>query len=150
MEAVGLAASIMALVDVAGKLIGYLNRVKYAKREATDMLHELQNMQAMLEILRMRIQERKIKGWAECTQILSLPDGPIAQIQTLLEEMLSRMRHREISFDTHQPGIEDTMNSPKQLGGAGRRNSWLNKLLNLDRYKQWVQLALADDHIGTQ
>lgn len=160
-EVVGLAASIVALLELTNKVITYVNKVRHANREAEQLGDELVGIQGLLTKLRLRADKRQSERWAECSRLLLSQNGPIAKIQDLLNDILMKFGPDSPPLSTHAQVNSKRASWLAKLGLGKKQCTrpvhallWPFKeqdvkdiLVQIERYKVWAQLALADDSL---
>jgi len=133
MEVVGAVASIVALVELATTVIGYIKSTKEAGEERKKLLRETTGTLNFLVLLKNQAEE---KEWANTLRIIALPKGPVEQFRIALERLASKL-------------------SP--VGGVksvGKALTWyfqkdeINEILStIERQKSLFILALENDHM---
>lgn len=137
MEPLGLSASIVAVIQLTGTVIQYLNSVKDASRERQKILLELYSVQWMLCILQEQADQTEPGDpWSLTLQSLNLPGGPLTQFKILLDSLTLKLA------------------PVKGLAKIGRVLLWpLEKqeargiLFAIERQKSLFNLAQQNDHI---
>lgn len=93
--AIGLGASVLQLIGVAGKAIKYLNDIKNAPRERFRLAQELNSLYGILIELENRADEAKASGdddWLRGVQSLTFKFGPVEQLETALELIVNKVK----------------------------------------------------------
>ncbi|KAF2186640.1 hypothetical protein K469DRAFT_738449 [Zopfia rhizophila CBS 207.26] len=137
MDPLSITASIIAIVGLSSKVIGYLNDVKGASNDRARCAIEASNLNTLLVTLNFRIQEATSnKPWYAAIQILAIKDGPLDQYRYALEQL----QPRTISGS----GI-------KKIGNAllwkFSKEEVTSIISRMERLKMLVQIALEMDHL---
>ena len=137
MEAVGLAASIVQLIDATTKAIKYLNNVKDAPKDRATLAREAANLLALLMDLRCRVEEAESTDpWFTGVRSLGVKGGPLDQFKEAMEELARKLKP--------ESGVK--MFS-KALRWTLDKNEINNILSKIERLKTLVGLALQKDHL---
>ncbi|KAL8858822.1 MAG: hypothetical protein Q9178_004739 [Gyalolechia marmorata] len=93
MEAVGLAGSIAALINVTLKTIKYLNSVKEASDDRLKLSAETSSLLPLLINLKNQV-DRKSNGevWFDCVKSLAVENGPIDQLREALVQLTEKVK----------------------------------------------------------
>src|SRR5271169_6592143 len=133
MEVVGAVASIVALVELATTVIGYIKSTKEAGEERKKLLRETTGTLNFLVLLKNQAEE---KEWANTLRIIALPNGPVEQFRIALERLASKL--------SPTGGVK----------GVGNTLTWyfqkdeINEILStIERQKSLFNLALENDHM---
>lgn len=137
MDPLSIAASIIAIVQLSSKVIGFLNEVKDASKERTQCAVEASNLNSLLFNLRFRLEEGNADAsWYTAIRALAVENGPLDQFKHALE--------------TLQAG----MTGGGRLRKAGEALMWKFKkeeiasiLDRMERLKTLVEIALQMDHL---
>jgi hypothetical protein len=92
-EALGLAPSIIALLNLTVTVVHYIENVSSGSKYRERMLSELNHIQHILNQLRDQTQtlnENNVP--TEALSWLALPNGPLDQFQVTLERLLSKLK----------------------------------------------------------
>jgi hypothetical protein len=130
-------ASIIAVLQLTGAVIGYLNDVKDAPKECQQCTIEASNIQNLLINLRYRLEQGQAGDpWFTAVRALSIENGPLDQYKQALEQLRSRVE------------IQDGVQKVK------RRLLWkfikaevAGILARMERLKTLVSIALEMDHL---
>jgi hypothetical protein len=78
MDGLSVAASIIAVIQIAGQVITYLGDVKDAPKECEQCMVELSNSNILLLQLKSHLNESSLQGpWYAKAQALNVKDGPL-------------------------------------------------------------------------
>lgn len=92
MDGLSAAGSIIAVLQLTGKVIGYLNDVKDAPKECQKCTIEASNIQNLLINLRYRLEQGTADlPWFRAIRALSIENGPLDQYKKALEQLQSRV-----------------------------------------------------------
>src|ERR1700744_16449 len=95
MDVLSVAASIIAVVQIAGQVTSYLGDIKDAPRECENCMIELYNSNILLLQLKARLSESiSQEPWYAKVQALDLKDGPLDQYKRSLEDLLQKVEAR--------------------------------------------------------
>jgi hypothetical protein len=135
--AVGLAASIVQLIDATTKAIKYLNGVKDAPKERATLAREGSSLLALFIDLRYRVEEAKSTDtWFTGVRSLTGEGGPLGQFKDIMEELAKKLKP--------EAGIKKF---GKALIWTLDKNEISNILSKIERLKTLVTLALQKDHL---
>ncbi|KAF8461240.1 hypothetical protein BDZ91DRAFT_684178, partial [Kalaharituber pfeilii] len=152
-EAVGLAASILAIIELASKATTYLQGIKDAPKERRLLLAEIVCISGLLSSFKNEAWSRgSEEEWAKCTKLLTCPGGPIEQLQSLMGTIWTKLmpneREGRRSVDL-KFGMLAKIRSrvvAKELLWPFQRQEIIEIITTLERYKTWIQLGLINDH----
>jgi hypothetical protein len=92
MDGLSVAASIIAIVQIASQATTYLSNVKGAPKECENCMIELLNSNILLLQLKARLNESTSQGpWYAKVQALNVKDGPLDQYKRSLEDLLQKV-----------------------------------------------------------
>jgi len=137
MDPLSVTASVIAVLQLTGEVIKYLNDVKDAPRECQQCTIEASNLQNLLINLRYRLEQGQTSDlWFTELRALNVENGPLDQYKQALEQLRSKVE------------IQNGAQKVKQ------RLSWkFNKaevtsiLGRMERLKSLVSIALEMDHL---
>jgi hypothetical protein len=137
MDGLSVAASIIAVIQIAGQVTTYLGDVKDAPRECEKCMVELSNSNILLLQLKARLSESSSQGpWYAKVQALNVKDGPLDQYKRSLEDLLEKVKApskmRKLVNTLLWSGIKEEV--------AGLR-------AEMERLKTLVSIALGMDHL---
>src|ERR1700712_2119883 len=96
MDPLSAAASIIAVLQLTGTVIGYLNDVKNAPKECQQCTIEASNLQSLLLNLRYRMEQGQAGDpWFTAVRALNIENGPLDQYKQALEQLLSRVEDQD-------------------------------------------------------
>ena len=134
---VGLAASIIQLIDTTAKAIKYINDVKDAPTERARLAREATSLLALLTDLRYRVEETtSTDPWFTGIRSLGVEGGPMEQFNRAMEDLTSKLR----------PG-KSLKKFSKAVFWTLEKNEINNTLTQIERLKSFVNLALQMDHL---
>jgi hypothetical protein len=136
MDVLSVAASIIAVIQIAGQVTTYLADVKDAPRECENCMIELSNSNILLLQLKARLSESSPQEpWYAKVHALNVQDGPLDQYKRSLEDLLQKVK---------APGkmrkLVNTLLSRIKEEVAGL-------LAKMERLKSLVSIALQMDHL---
>jgi hypothetical protein len=94
MDPLSATASIIAVLQLSHKVIGYLNDVKDASKDRARCAIEAANLNSLLTALRFRLEEEETNStmpWYTAIRALAVENGPLDQFKQALEELQNRM-----------------------------------------------------------
>lgn len=134
MEPLSAAVNILTVLQIAGKVVGYLNSVKNAPKERENVIKEISSITGVLFLV--KDQADRESTTPSSLRSLSVPKGPLEQYQIALETLASKF---------------SPVGALKKLG---RVVTWpfdkgeINSILqSLERLKSYFILALQSDHL---
>jgi hypothetical protein len=137
MDGLSVAASIIAVLQLTGEVIGYLNDVKDAPKECQQCTIEASNIQNLLINLRYRLEQGQAgHPWFTAVRALNIENGPLDQYKQALEQLLLRV---EI-----QDGVQKVK---RRLLWKFRKEEVASILARIERLKSLVNIALEMDHL---
>lgn len=135
MDPLSLSAGIIAVLQVTGKLLSYLNDIRNATKDQTQLTVEAYNICSLLASLRVRVEHSDAHdAWFTAVRSLGTKNGPLDQVREALERLVSKVE-------------------PFQgLKGLGRQLMWkfekseMGDILDkIERIKPLVNIALTGD-----
>lgn len=137
MDGLSTVASIIAILQFTGEVIGYLNDVKDAPKECQQCTIEACNNQSLLINLRYRLEQGQADDpWFTAVRTLNVDNGPLDQYKQALEELRSRVNI--------QDGIDKIK---KRLLWKLSKNEVASILARMNRLNSLVNIALEMDHL---
>jgi hypothetical protein len=138
MDPLSITSSIVALLQLSNKVIGYLNDVKDASKDRARCAVEASNVHSLLTNLRFRLEDEDVDTpWSIAIRALAVQKGPLDQFKDSLVLLQERM--------TSGSG---------RLERFGEALIWKFKkdevdriLQSMDRLKAMVGIALQMDHL---
>jgi hypothetical protein len=138
MDPLSAPASIIAILQLSSKVVGYLTDVKDASKERTKCAVEASNLHSLLLNLRFRIEEESGDNtlWYTAIRALAIKSGPLDQFKQALETLQTKMTNGG------------------RLKKAGEALIWNFKkeeiagiLDRMERLKSLIEIALQMDHM---
>jgi len=137
MAELGVAASIIAVIQLCATVIGYLNNVKGGSNERQRLLNEIVNTSNILAIIDSPVKRAQHGArWFTVTASLCKPGGPIQKFKSVLE------------------GLEVKLAPAAGLKGVKKALIWPFKkedvkeiLGSIERLKTDLGLAFQSDHM---
>jgi len=137
MDPLSIAASIIAVLQLSAKVLGYLNDVKDASKDHSKCAVEASNVHNLLTNLRFRLEgESTDTPWYTAVRALGIENGPLDQFKQALEALQARMT------------------DGGRLKKAGEALLWKFKkeeiasiLGRIERLKTLVEIAMQLDHL---
>lgn len=96
METVGLVSSITQLIDITTKTIRYLNSVKDASAERSQLLLEASSLLPLLATLADQVgRADKKEAWFDRVRSLVVEHGPLDQLRKALEQLAGKLKPKK-------------------------------------------------------
>jgi len=137
MDGLSGAASIIAVVQIAGSVITYLNDVKNAPKECRKCVVEISNSNTLLLKLDLWLSESNSEDpWYVEVHALAIKDGPLDQYKQALQHLLTKVEPKN---KVQKLANVLTWNFIKEeVAGV---------LARMERLKSLVSIALEMDHL---
>ena len=132
MEAIGLVASIIQLVDCAAKALLYLNDVKTSSKERASLTVEISDVSARVTALRFRVEN--LEKDDPYTRALESLRKPMDQMTLTMQELCSKLEVR---------GSLEKLVRP--LAWSLEKKVARDYIQRIERFKTLVVLALNED-----
>jgi hypothetical protein len=137
MEALGVTASVIAVLQLSAKVLSYLNDVKDASAAHKQCAIEACNIHSLLTNLRFRLEDgRNHEEWFVAVRALAVENGPLDQFKQALLLLQTRMENR---------------GHLKEIGNAliwkFKKKEIEDILARMERLKVLVEIALQMDHL---
>ncbi|KAK0432022.1 hypothetical protein EV421DRAFT_1851169 [Armillaria borealis] len=134
-DALGIASSIISLIDVSKTIVEYLKDVKEAPKERDELNRELSNLAIYLDTVHRLTQTAAADDpWLQTVQRLS---GPFAQLDELLKSVKTKL----------EPAPDGPMGRMRQrLLWKFSKESAEDSLKKIERIKSLVLVAVQHDH----
>jgi hypothetical protein len=137
MDGLSVAASIIAVLQLTGAVIGYLNDVKDASKECQQCAIEASNLQSLLINLLYQLNQGQTGDpWYIAVRALNVENGPLDQYKQALEQLRSRVEL--------QDGIQKLK---RRLLWKFSKEEVASILARIERLKSLVNTALEMDHL---
>jgi len=131
--AIGLLASIIAVLQLSSKAVEYLSNAKNAHEERGKLQREILIVAGLLTVLQSKSEEWKYENWSETVKLL---ESPVQQTRELIEKILPKLQQ--------ESGIKKI---GKQLIWPFQKGEVIEVVASLERYQQYFLLALHNDHM---
>ena len=137
MDGLSTAASIVAVLQLTGAVIGYLNDVKDAPKECQQCMTEASNLENLLKSLLCRlVQGQAGDPWFTAVGDLDIKNGPLDQYKQALEQLRSKVE------------VQDRVQKVKRrLLWKFSKEEVKSILARIERLKSIVIVALEMDHL---
>jgi hypothetical protein len=137
MDPLSVTASIIAILQLSNKVVGYLTIVKDASRERATCAVEVSNLHSLLLNLKFHLEEGNANtSWHTAVRALAVENGPLDQFKQSLETLQTKMT------------------DGGRLKKAGDMLVWKFKkdemasiFGRIERLKTLVEIALQRDHL---
>ena len=137
MDPLSISASIIALLQLSGTVIGYLSDVKGGPKELQRIRLEICNVLPLLSILQDEAEQAKSGGlWSSTLSSLDVPNGPIQQFRAALEQLELKLAP-----------VKGWKKVGKAFAWPFERGETLGILGSIERQKLLFTLARQNDHI---
>ena len=137
-DPLSISACIIAILKLTSQAIGYLRNVKDGAGERGRLLRELASLRGVLDSLKDQADEESSEdeGWPLTAQALEGSDGPLRQIHSLLEQLVSRLAPQH-----------GTRRLKEALAWPFRRDEIKEIFSALERCTSYFNMALQNDHM---
>lgn len=136
MDPLSVTASIIAIIQLSGKVIGYLDGVKSASKERATCAMEISNLYSLLVSLRYYLEDSANAEWNAAVRSLTIENGPLDQFKAGLETIQSRL--------TDGGRLKKAKDAFVWKFKKEEVNSFLGRM---ERLKTLVEIALQRDHM---
>lgn len=135
MDPLSLSASIIAILQITGTLLSYLNDVRNLTKDQAQLAVEASNVYSLLLSLRFRVEQSNGHDpWFTAIRSLAMEKGPLDQIRAALERLVSKV---EPAHGVKKMG--------KQLMWNFEKSEMGETLGKIERIKTLVSIALTGD-----
>jgi len=136
-DPLSIAASIIAVLQLTGTVIGYINDTKDAGEERKRILNETKNIHYLLYLLKDNVERPQWDDtWLETMRSFSAPEGPLEQFKLELERLASKLKPTA--------GLKKI---GKALTWPFQKEEVKDILAGIERQKSLFGLALQNDHM---
>jgi hypothetical protein len=137
MDGLSVAASIIAVLQLTGEVVGYLKDIKDCPKECQQCMNEASNLNSLLINLLFHLNQKKESAsWYAAVEALDTKDGPIFQYKQALEQLLSKV-----------DGQAGLTNVKKRLQWKFKKAEVASILARFERLKGLISIALEMDHL---
>lgn len=136
MDPLSVTASIIAIIQLSGKVIGYLDGVKSASKERATCAMEISNLYSLLVSLRYYLEDSANAEWNAAVRSLGIENGPLDQFKAGLETIQDRL--------TDGGRLKKAKDAFVWKFKKEEVNSFLDRM---ERLKTLVEIALHRDHM---
>jgi hypothetical protein len=137
MDPLSATASIIAVLQLSSKILGYLNDVKDASKERAKCAMEASNLHSLLTSLRFCFEEGSTNTrWNTAVRALAVENGPLDQFNQALELLQNNMTDGS-----------KTKKAVKELVWKFKKEEIASILERIERLKTLVEIALQIDHL---
>ena len=137
MDPLSITASVIAILQLTGTVLGYLSDVKNAPKECQQCAIEASNLLYLLTTLRYRLeQEQTGDPWFTAIRPLNVENGPLNQYKQALEQLRFK-----IDVGTGAQNIK------RRLVWKFSKAEVAAILVRMERLKSLVSIALENDHL---
>ena len=139
-EALAIAGSIIAIIQLTGTVVQYISDVKDASKYCDRLLIELSSVCGFLYILKDTASRAEFEPggqWMTTIRSLDVPNGPLSQFQLTLERLAR-----------HLKPVVGWRKSGKALTWPFKKEEVKDILGSIERQKSLFILAVQNDHAG--
>jgi GTP-sensing pleiotropic transcriptional regulator CodY len=137
MDPLSVTASIIAVLQLSAKVLGYLNDVKDASKDRAKCAVEASNVHSLLINLRFRLEEGNADApWYTAVRALGVENGPLDQFKQALEALQTQM--------TDGGRLRQTGTA---LVWKFKKEEIAGILVRIEHLKTLVGIALQMDHL---
>lgn len=134
-DGLGVAASIIALLQLSGVVISYLKDVKDASKDCQNILLEIGNTRCLLQVLNDLSTQ---PSYLAVVKSLAVIHGPLDQFRSVLERLSDKIVTPSNTF----------AKAAKALTWSLKKDEVKELLSTLERLKSHFSLALQNDHLS--
>lgn len=136
-DPLSISASIIAVLQLSGTVIEYLNDVKGASEDRYRLLNEVTSISGLLYFLKDRATQSQYgDSWSTTLASLNTPKGPLEQFKSALERLTLKLAP-----------VEGWRKGGKALAWPFRKEEIKEILSAIERHKSLFSLALQNDHM---
>lgn len=137
MEALGVAANVVGILQLTVAVIKYLNEVKGASKDGSRILIEISSLYGLLLSLK-ELVDRADSGesWTTTVKTLGEPNGPLAQFKSTSERL-----------ETHLEPVAGWRKAGRALTWPLQKGEVSDILHTIERQKALFILAIQNDHM---
>jgi hypothetical protein len=144
MDGLSVAASIIAVLQLTGAVIGYLNDVKDAPNECQQCAIEASNLQSLLINLLYQLNQGQTGDrWYTAVRALDVENGPLDQYKQALEQLRSKVEIQD-GIQKVKDGIQKVK---RRLLWKFSKEEVTSILARMERLKTHVSFALQMDQL---
>jgi hypothetical protein len=137
MDPLSVTASIIAVLQLSNKVLGYLNDVRDAPKDQAKCAVEAANVHSLLTDLRFRLDDKNADAtWYTAVRALEVKNGPLDQFKQALE-----------ALHTHMTDGGRLQQAGKALVWKFKKEEIAGILVRIERLKTFVGIALQMDHL---
>jgi hypothetical protein len=137
MDGLSVAASIIAVLQLTGKVIAYLSDVRDAPRQCQQCTIEASNLQNLLLNLRYRLEQAQPSDpWFTALRAFTVENGPLDQYKEALVQLLSKVEIQHVGQDIK-----------RRLFWTFGKAEVAGILKKMERLKSLINIALEMDHL---
>jgi hypothetical protein len=138
-DALGVTASIIALLQLSGVVIGYLKDLKDASKDCQNILLEIGNTRCLLQVLNDLITGSHTQpSYLAAARSLAVLHGPLDQFRSALERLSEKIITPANGF----------AKAAKVLTWSLKKDEVKELLSTIERLKSLFSLALQNDHLS--
>lgn len=137
MDPLSITASVIAIMQLTGTVLGYLSDVKNAPKECQQCAIEASSLLHLLTTLRYRLEQAQTGDpWFTVIRALNVENGPLDQYKQALEQLWSRI---DVG--------NGAQNIKRRLVWKFSKAEVATILVRMERLKSLVSIALENDHL---
>lgn len=137
MDLLSVTASIIAVLQLSVKVLGYLNDVKDASKDRAKCMIETSNVHNLLTRLRFLLEEENTDApWNKAIRELGVKNGPLDQFKQALE-----------ALQTHMTDGGRLQQAGKALMWKFKKEEIAGILAQVEHLKTLIGIALQMDHL---
>ncbi|KAF8847654.1 hypothetical protein BDZ45DRAFT_811419 [Acephala macrosclerotiorum] len=138
-DVLGVTASIIALLQLSGVVIGYLKDVKDASKDCQTILLEIGSTRCLLQVLNDLLTGSHTQpSYLAAARSLAVPHGPLDQFRSALERLSGKIITPANGF----------AKAAKVLTWSLKKDEVKELLSTIERLKSLFSLALQNDHLS--
>lgn len=137
-DPLGVSASIIALLQLSGTVIGYLKDVKDASKDCTNILLEISSTSSLLHALNDLFTRNETLGsQIAAARSLAVPNGPLDQFKSVLERLSEKISP-----------VVGFKKATRALTWSFKKDEVKELLSTIERLKSLFSLALQNDNVN--
>jgi hypothetical protein len=137
MDPLSVSASIIAILQLSGTLVGYIRDVKDASEDQRRILHEVTMAMKLFERLKQKAERKERNDtWSEELKLLNERNGPLEQVNEALTALGSLVKPEK--------GLRKVV---KRLAWPFRKNNAKDILLVIERLKSHFIILRQEYHM---
>lgn len=142
-DPLSITASIIAVLQLAGSVVGYLRDVEGASKDCRKLILEISSIRGILDTVKeiaVDVENSEAEQWSATIGALILPDGPVKRLESMLQELQNRLKQMDSA-----KGLKKLA---KSLQWPFAKSETDNIIRAIERQKSLLALALDNNHLA--